>query len=586
MLGFTVYFCLLACFIKDAQTVANMSICSEPRAISVSRQFVYQDCIYFSTAEKGAWFGKYCVRQPTTTPKVVNIRKVFKGKLLFKSNHANSMFLGLVSNLDTAVEIPIDNLLDLRELVNDSSISSLLIVSYKNNRRILFQQNETGQLSAEVNSDLLEVIQAFFSKGDSNNSSLNLFDENLVIQSLAYDQLQKRLYVLKQHSLEVFDLTKGKWNRVELKSVLKKKIASRKSSAPKEEDMSSQIESLICVDGRLYGKLNSGLQLSPLKVEADGQRAVVEDIVQYSWKELVNCYQNSSLLSDGTIDHKKDDGKSLQWTTQAIRQWHPIKPVMPAYSHSSPPTRLAGAIVFIAAIVIALILFFLAILFCKYLYSNSKVEVWNTYHFPCFPDTIDSLRVFQAAIESTSDSERAKDLERQFKLEELCESSSTTSEKPFLSPAGTSVDTSESSSQDTAWRLTSIVRKVLGKKKPRKSKRKKKQTTPSSDSSDYSSKLSIFNPNSINISRSMSMTASGTSLWSRRRQSNGSLKTIRITGDNDLQSSPVEDMPRAELATKRPFKLGYAVPGAKGPGGFKLTGSFEREMMLNKKRLV
>ncbi|KAH9392059.1 hypothetical protein TYRP_022332 [Tyrophagus putrescentiae] len=523
-----------------------MSICSEPRAISVSRQFVYQDCIYFSTAEKGAWFGKYCVRQPTTTPKVVNIRKVFKG---------------LVSNLDTAVEIPIDNLLDLRELVNDSSISSLLIVSYKNNRRILFQQNETGQLSAEVNSDLLEGIQAFFSKGDSNNSSLNLFDENLVIQSLAYDQLQKRLYVLKQHSLEVFDLTKGKWNRVELKSVLKKKIASRKSSAPKEEDMSSQIESLICVDGRLYGKLNSGLQLSPLKVEADGQRAVVEDIVQYSWKELVNCYQNSSLLSDGTIDHKKDDGKSLQWTTQATRQWQPIKPVMPAYSHSSPPTRLAGAIVFIAAIVIALILFFLAILFY-------------------------SLRVFQAAIESTSDSERAKDLERQFKLEELCESSSTTSEKPFLSPAGTSVDTSESSSQDTAWRLTSIVRKVLGKKKPRKSKRKKKQTTPSSDSSDYSSKLSIFNPNSINISRSMSMTASGTSLWSRRRQSNGSLKTIRITGDNDLQSSPVEDMPRAELATKRPFKLGYAVPGAKGPGGFKLTGSFEREMMLNKKRLV
>ncbi len=212
--------------------------------------------------------------------------------------------LGVVSHLNAAVQIPIGNLLNLKKLVNDSNISSLLIVvSFENSVQFLSQQKLTGQLSV-VSGDLLKKIQSFFTKEDSNNGTVNLFDDNFFIWSLTYDRFQKRLYVLKQNSLEMFDLIKGKWNRVQLKSTLKQKTSHRNSassSVPKEETVSPKIKSILAANGHLFGEVKSGFQLSPLEIESDGGSAVIEDDVQLTWKELINCYQNSTLLSGGIM---------------------------------------------------------------------------------------------------------------------------------------------------------------------------------------------------------------------------------------------------------------------------------------------
>ncbi len=79
-------FCFLACFITNVKAMSNMSICSERQELSVRRQFVYQGCIYFSTAEKSDRFGEYCFRRPATSPKMVSIKKLFNGIIKLSLN--------------------------------------------------------------------------------------------------------------------------------------------------------------------------------------------------------------------------------------------------------------------------------------------------------------------------------------------------------------------------------------------------------------------------------------------------------------------------------------------------------------------
>lgn len=499
-------------------------------------------------------------------------------------------FLGLVTRLDAAVQLSVDNLTTLRLLLNDSSIRSLVIISFRSSRQILFQHQTTGLLSSGSD-DSLKRVRVYFT--ENGNSIVDLFDSNLLIRSLAYDHLQKRLYLLKPDSLVAFDLARGKWNDIQLKSerIVVRNGGSRSLST--EESPSIRIKFILYASGQLYAQVDSGDKLSPMEMQTDGQTLAVKSKVEYTWKELFNCYHNSPLVWGGELDYD-DDGRPHQyWRTTKRQPLKPLQTVHPSQSNSSQPLETNHAVVIIIVIVVALILFFGAIVYCRYIFI--KIYFWLLNMLFLLYTTV-SMRAFLAAKESTSDTERARDLERQFKLEDLSGSSATTSRSKLLvSPAESrrnSTDSPNNPEEESSWTLTSFVRNVFGQKKPSKRKRKKRSSTSlsSSDSnestynsSDYSSKLNLFNPSSINISRSM---ASGTSLWSHRQRSKESLKTIRISSNCGLESSPMEpvkEVPCAELATRRLFKLSYSVSGVRGPGGFKLTGPFQRELMLNKK---
>lgn len=247
------------------------------------------------------------------------------------------------------MQLPTDNLPNLRLLLNDSTISSLVIISFKTSRQILFQHQITGQLSS--GSDVsLKKVKAFFT--NNGTSTVNLFDGNLLIRSLAYDRLQKQLYLLKLVSLLVFDLTTRSWNQVQLESDLKKKIVDREGSSG---SLSTHIKSILYANGQLYAQVNPGFQL--IKMHANGKTVVVNGNVKYTWKELFNCYQNSPLVSGEAHPNLTTKGQSIK----------PLQTVYPNKGNSSQPTEQSHAVIIILVIVVALILFLAAIVYCKYL---------------------------------------------------------------------------------------------------------------------------------------------------------------------------------------------------------------------------
>lgn len=559
-----------------------VDICSDQHQVSVRRQFVYQGCIYFSTNEKTTHFGEFCYqRQTIPSSKEISIQQIFNGTTfcLLKTSLIFITLLGLVARLDAAVQILIQDLPNFQLLLDDSSISSIVIISFIRSRQILFHHQNNGQVSSGSD-DFLKKARAYFT--GNGTRTVDLFDANLLIRSLAYDRFQKRLYLLKPETLIVFDLTTRKWNNVQMKSDLKKKIVNKEgsSSLSTEKTLSTQIMSILFANRQLYAQVDSEDKLSPIEMQKDGQTGVLKSDFHYTWKDFFNCYQKSPLVL-GDLDYNVDGKKHQQFMTTKRAPIKPLEPIQPPNTGESHKTN--HAVVIIIVIVVALILFCGAIVYCKY-FGLFKLLLF-TQHI--FFSSIVSIRALLAAKESTSDAERARDLERQFKLDDLTGTSATTGRsKSLVSPVVSRRSSLDSPQDDSHWTLRSFVRNIFGQKKSTRQRRRKMSSmsstslslsdrdTPTNNSSDYSSKLSLFNPSSINISRGMATIVSGTSMKShRRKMSHESLKTIRISSNCPWKSSPVEpveEVPYAELPTRRLFKISYAISRAQRPGGFVL----------------